>query len=80
MWRMGMYEMSAVMVAVSRALNGKKSHAKYLEEPMYEKALSENKADEELTEDEKEIARKNLLLSLQVMQTNFELNHSGEDD
>lgn len=34
MWLMGMYVVNAVGVAVSNALNGKKSKAKYLSEPI----------------------------------------------
>ena len=34
MWMMGMYITNAVGVAVSNALNGKKSKAKYLKEPI----------------------------------------------
>ena len=34
MWIMGMYITNAVGVAVSNALNGKKSKAKYLKEPI----------------------------------------------
>lgn len=33
MWRMGAYVTNAVGVAVSNALNGRKSKAKYLEQP-----------------------------------------------
>lgn len=33
MWQMGAYVTNAVGVAVSNALNGKKSHAKYLDRP-----------------------------------------------
>ena len=34
MWLMGLYVTNAVGVAVSNALNGKKSKAKYLKEPI----------------------------------------------
>lgn len=34
MWLMGLYVTNAVSVAVSNALNGKKSKAKYLKEPI----------------------------------------------
>lgn len=34
MWLMGMYVTNAVGVAVSNALNGRKSKAKYLKEPI----------------------------------------------
>lgn len=38
MWMMGMYITNAVGVAVSNALNGKKSRAKYLERPLLQEA------------------------------------------
>lgn len=75
---MGMYNLSAFGVALSKALAGKKSHAEYMDKPIYEE-VEQDKPDEELTEEEKERGRRNLLMSLQIMQTNFELNHSGED-
>lgn len=79
LWHMGMYNLSAFGVALSKALAGKKSHAKYMETPIYEK-LEIEKPQEELTEEEIKNARSNLLLSLQIMQTNFEINHSGENE
>lgn len=79
LWHMGMYNLSAFGVALGKALAGRKSHAEYMKEPITEK-MKEEKPDEELTEEEKENARRNLLMSLQIMQTNFELNHSGGDE
>lgn len=73
MWQMGIYNMNAFSVALSKALSGKKSKAKYLDEPMMLKAQKE--IDEEnATEEEKEIERKKLLMKLQLMQTTFEAN------
>lgn len=82
MWRNGIYTMSAVSTAVSRALNGRKSRAKYVDEPMLEgKNLTDSgDPDENMTEDEIKKAREQLLMKLQVMQTNFELNHSNEKE
>lgn len=81
MWRNGIYTMSAVSTAVSRALNGRKSRAKYVEEPMLEgKSLTGNEdPDANMTEDEIKRAREQLLMKLQVMQTNFELNHKEKE-
>lgn len=79
LWHMGMYNLSAFSVALSKALYGRKSHAEYLKKPIYEE-IKQDKIDEELTEEEKERGRRNLLMSLQIMQTNFELNHSGGDE
>lgn len=76
-WQMGMYNMSAVSVAVSRALSGRKSRAKYMEEPISEKLEKTKQQEEEnLTEEEIVEERKKLLAKLMTMQTNFELNHS----
>lgn len=41
MWQMGAYVTNAVSVAVSNALNGKKSKAKYLEKPFTQMAEEE---------------------------------------
>lgn len=73
MWQMGIYNMNAFSVALSKALSGKKSKAKYIDEPMMMK--SQKDIDEEnATEEEKEIERKKLLMKLQLMQTTFEAN------
>ena len=79
-WEQGYYNLSAVTTAISRVLNGKKSHAKYLEEPLLEKAQAELKSAKEdgLTEDQKKLQRDRLLMSLMTMQANFELNQGGE--
>lgn len=79
-WQMGMYNLSAFGTALSKALNGRKSHAEYRKTPIYEEIEELQKPEEELTEEEKERGRKNLLMSLQIMQTNFEMNHSGGDE
>ena len=82
-WQQGFYNLSAISTAVSRALHGKKSHAKYLEEPLLEKQQAESKKDSEtgITEKDKELQRSRLLMSLMTMQANFELNHKkgGEE-
>lgn len=79
MWQMGIYVTSAVQTAVSNSIWGKKSKAEYLKEPLTSLAKKEN--DEELTENEKKAQRNKLLASLQLMQANFELNHSkGEQE
>ena len=43
MWMMGMYITNAVGVAVSNAMNGKKSKAKYLKEPILKTEKREQK-------------------------------------
>lgn len=72
-WQMGIYTMNAVSVALSKALGGRKSKAKYLEEPMLMKV--QNQIDEEnATEEEKKQERDKLLMKLQLMQTTFNAN------
>ena len=78
-WHMGMYNMSAMSVAVSKALSGRKSKAKYIDEPLLEKASDIKKQEEEnLTEEQKEMERDKLLTVLMTWQANFELNHGGD--
>lgn len=79
-WQMGMYNMSAFSVSLGKALSGRKSKAKYMEEPMLEKAAAKKKEDDEnLTEEQIENERDKLLANLMTMQANFELKHSGVD-
>ena len=76
-WQMGMYNMSAFSVVISRALAGRKSNAEYVDEPFTEKA--EKAAHEaHMTEEEKKSERDKLLAMLMHMQENFELNHGGD--
>lgn len=76
-WHMGMYNLNAFSVALSTALSGKKSKAKYLEKPMLQD--SAEKSDEELTEEEIIQERKKLLMALKVSQANFELKKGMGD-
>lgn len=78
-WEQGMYNLSAFSVALSRALAGKKSKAKYMEQPLLEKVEAEVK-EEGLTEDQKSLQRQKLLMSLMTMQANFELSNGGEEE
>lgn len=73
MWQQGIYFMSAISVAMSKALAGKKSKAKYMDEPMLihkDKMLDEENA----TEEEKQAERDKLLMWLQCAKTTFEAN------
>lgn len=47
MWLMGIYINNAVGVAVSKALSGSKSRAKYLERPFSEEAFIEDRTPKE---------------------------------
>ena len=75
---MGMYNLNAFSTALSMALAGKKSKAKYLEKPLLEQ--TDNIPDEELTEEQIEQERQKLLMALQVSQANFELNKGKVDE
>lgn len=74
-WQMGLYNLNAFSVALSKALGGRKSHAEYMSEPLFQRA-EKNKPDEELTEEEIKQEREKLLMSLMSMQSNFERNRS----
>ena len=78
-WEQGLYNLSAFSTALSRALAGKKSHAKYMETPLLEK-VEETKKEEGLSEDQKSLQRQKLLMSLMTMQANFELNKGREEE
>ena len=71
MWMMGAYVTNAVSVAVSNALNGKKSRAKYLSEPF----MMSEKRERELTPEQE-------LLRFQawavVYNENFKRSHGGQ--
>lgn len=75
MWTLGIYTMNAVNVAVGKLLRGKGFKGKYFEEPLSRKTESKQENVTEITEEDKQKARDELLLQLQLMQTNFELNH-----
>lgn len=79
-WQMGMYNLSAFSVALSKAVSGKKSKAKYMESPLSEQIAEKKKEDDEnLTEEQKDMERSKLLTALMTMQANFELKHGGGD-
>lgn len=71
---MGLYNLNAFSVALSKALAGRKSHAEYLKEPLLQKAENE-KPDEELTEEEIKQEREKLLMRLMTMKNSFEITH-----
>ena len=73
-WQFNMYTMRAVQTAVANVLLGNKSKAKYFDKPFTE-MVEKEKTQKELSEKEK------LLLTLQLWQANFELNHpKGEQE
>lgn len=73
-WQFNMYTMCAVQTAVANVFIGKKSKAKYFDKPFTEMVKKE-KVQKELSEKEKKKEREKLLLTLQLWQANFELNH-----
>ena len=75
MWQMGIYVMSAVQAVVQKSLFGRKSKAEYLKEPLSNKAQEKDKV---LTESDKKNEREKLLMTLKLMQANFELNHEKD--
>lgn len=80
-WQFNMYTMCAVQTAVANVLIGKKSKAEYLKEPFSQTAEKQKQEDEEnLSETEKKRQRDRLLMTLQLMQANFELNHGNNDE
>ena len=76
-WHMGLYNLNAFSVALSSALNGRKSKAKYIEKPMLQN--EDTVPDEELTEEQIKQERQKLLMALKVSQANFELNKGMVD-
>lgn len=68
-WRSGFYMTSAVYVAVSKAMYGRKSTAEYCKEPILK--------NWEMSEKQKEEYRDMFWESLKTMQANFEINKKG---
>ena len=79
-WQYNMYTMCAVQTAVATVLVGKKSKAKYLDKPFLQDIQEEQEKGENLSEAEKKRQREKLIMTLQLMQANFELNHSNDDE
>ena len=78
-WQHNMYTMCAVQTAVANVLLGQKSKAHYIKEPLLQHVEQKEKNKEQLSEEEKKKQRDKLLATLQIMQANFELNHSNEE-
>ena len=71
----GTYGMSALSVVLASAFS-KNSQAKYVEKPMYQQ-VRENTG--ELTEEEKKRQTEQIFAQLQIMATNYNLNHKGDN-
>lgn len=72
----GSYGLSAVTVAVEHCLAGKKAKSKYVEKTIMHEIEERNKP---LSEEELQRQRELFVAKLEVMKTNFELNHSKGD-
>lgn len=72
MWQMGQYMVSAICASLYPKAN-------YIKEPFLQnKKLIEN--NKELTEEQKKMERDKLLMTLQLMQANFEMNHKKDEN
>ena len=71
----GTYAMSALSVIMANAFS-KNSQAKFIEKPVYQQ-VRENTG--ELTEEEKIRQTEQLFMQLQLMESNYKLNHKGEN-
>lgn len=77
-WLQGMYGYEATITALDNAFSGKKSKLKYPDKPYTAKA-KEDKG--QAAHEEKMRKVRGLFMQLEVMKTNFELNHpKGGDD
>lgn len=70
----GTYGMSALSVVLAGAFS-KNSQAKFVEKPVYQQ-VRENTG--ELTEEEKKRQTEQIFAQLQIMATNYNLNHKGD--
>ena len=76
MWAQGQYTLSALSHVMSR-LSPKGKRINYPEKPML-REQTEKRKEECLTEKEKKNERDKLLMSLQLMQINFNKTHKKE--
>ena len=72
MWRMGFYVQNAVVVAIDKVLNGRKSTLEYMDKPLLAQ-VKESQQEVELSEDEKMRQVEALFMSLQTISTNSKL-------
>lgn len=83
MWRMGLYVHDAVLSAIDKALNGRKSKAKYMDKPIFEQmklqAHENEEGEPELSEDEKMRQVNALFMALNVRATNARLEKKEKE-
>ena len=68
----GTYAMSMFSTVLASAFN-KNSQAKYIEKPVYQSAK-----ENQITQKEKEQKIEQLFMQLQIMETNYNLNHKND--
>lgn len=78
MW-FGTYGLSAVLVAVEHCLAGRKAKSKYIEKPVLSE-IQERKINKELTEDEKQAKLDMFVMSLKIMESNFNAEHENKTE
>ena len=76
-WIQGQYTLAAVMHGLTR-LNPKSKKSNYPDKPML-REQAEKRKEEHLTENEKKNQREKLLMSLQLMQINFNKTHKNDN-
>lgn len=73
-WLSNQYTLSAVLVAVEHNLYGRKSKSNYIKKPLLQELEEKNKP---ISENELQKQRELFVAKLQVLKTNFELNHKN---
>lgn len=72
----GSYGINAMMVALDKALNGRKASLKYIEDSLIAKIEEENRP---LTQEEIEKQRAIFVEQLKIKKANFDLHHKNKD-
>lgn len=72
----GKYGISAVGFAVEHCFAGKKAKSKYVDKPVLKELEEQNKP---MSEEELQKQRELFVAKLEIMKTNFELNHCKGD-
>lgn len=72
----GTYGLSAVSVAVEHCLASRKAKSKYIEKPVLSE-IQERNSNKILTEDEKQAQLDKFVMSLKIMESNFNAEHKN---
>lgn len=73
----GNYGISALTFAIEHCFAGRKARTKYMDKPILKEIEEKNKP---LSEEELQRQRELFVAKLEVMKTNFELNHKKNDE